>query len=132
MAKIEKKKEFQKLIAAGKQKGYLTYEEINDALPDNVTDSDAIDEVMNLLESNDIEIVENEKEHKAKQEEGGEEGEGKRARGDRGASSDSSDGDAPPAKGGEEEETMSRGLDPVRLYLKKMGSVALLTREGEI
>jgi RNA polymerase primary sigma factor len=132
MAKIEKKKEFQKLIATGKQKGYLTYEEINDALPDNVTDSDAIDEVMNLLESNDIEIVENEKEHKARQEEGGEEGEAKRPRGER-ASGAAADGDAPAAAASaEEEETMSRGLDPVRLYLKKMGSVALLTREGEI
>ncbi len=135
MAKIEKKKEFQKLIAAGKQKGYLTYEEINDALPDNVTDSDAIDEVMNLLESNDIEIVENEKEHKARQEEG--DSDEKRPRGERGAAAsgekgDSEEGERKPAGTSEEEETMSRGLDPVRLYLKKMGSVALLTREGEI
>jgi RNA polymerase primary sigma factor len=109
MSKLEKKKELQKLIAAGKEKGFLTFEEINDALPEEITESEEIDEVMALLEENDIEIVENEKQLKLIR---------KNAAGTHSEA--------------EEEEALSRGLDPVRLYLKKMGSVALLTREGEI
>jgi RNA polymerase primary sigma factor len=109
MAKLEKKKELQKLIAAGKEKGFLTFEEINEALPEDLTESEELDEVMTMLEEADIEIVENEKQLKAI----------KKAN------------PAAPAEA-EDEETLSRGLDPVRLYLKKMGSVALLTREGEI
>jgi RNA polymerase primary sigma factor len=115
MPKLEKKKELQKLIATGKEKGFLTYEEINEALPEEIIESDEIDEVMALLEDNDIEIVENEKQLKA----------GPRKTAPAAAA-------AAPAEAVEEEEALARGLDPVRLYLKKMGSVALLTREGEI
>jgi len=109
MPKIDKKKELQKLVQIGKEKGFLTYEEINDNLPDEITESDSIDEVMTLLEDNDIEVVENEKQFKqAKRQVAAEK------------------------EASEKEEALTRGLDPVRLYLKKMGSVALLTREGEI
>jgi len=111
MPKLEKKKELQKLITAGKEKGFLTYEEINEALPEELIESDEIDEVMTLLEENDIEIVENEKQLKL-------------------IKKNTAEGKAPAEA--EEEEALARGLDPVRLYLKKMGSVALLTREGEI
>ncbi|NBX77275.1 MAG: RNA polymerase sigma factor RpoD [Proteobacteria bacterium] len=109
MPKIDKKKELQKLVVLGKEKGFLTYEEINDALPEEISESDSIDEVMTLLEDNDIEIVENEKQFKQAK---------KQVAADK--------------EELEKEDTLSRGLDPVRLYLKKMGSVALLTREGEI
>ena len=109
MSKLEKKKELQKLIATGKEKGFLTYEEINEALPEEVTESEELDEVMALIEENDIEIVENEKQLKLM----------KKAT-------------TAQAEAADEEEALARGLDPVRLYLKKMGSVALLTREGEI
>ncbi len=57
MSKIEKKKELLKLIATGKEKGFLTYEEINEALPEEVTESEELDEVMALIEENEIEIV---------------------------------------------------------------------------
>ncbi len=117
-SKLEKKKELQKLIASGKEKGFLTYEEINDALPEEITNSDDLDEVMTLLEDNDIEIVENEKQLKGKKE------------GDKSSPSAEAAPAAPAAS--EEDEGLARGLDPVRLYLKKMGAVALLTREGEI
>jgi len=117
MSKLEKKKELQKLISSGKEKGFLTYEEINDALPEDITETEQLDEVMALIEENDIEVVENEKQVKGKK--GGAEGA-------------SDEKPAAAAKVGEEEEALARGLDPVRLYLKKMGSVALLTREGEI
>lgn len=128
MPKLEKKKELQKLVTLGKEKGFLTYEEINEALPEEVIESEEIDEVMTLLEDNDIEIVENEKQAKAN---GGKGAKGAAAPANAAAAGD--EAPAAPAKAeADEEDSMSRGLDPVRLYLKKMGSVALLTREGEI
>ncbi|NQW44834.1 MAG: RNA polymerase sigma factor RpoD, partial [Deltaproteobacteria bacterium] len=118
-SKLEKKKQLQKLIAAGKEKGFLTYEEINDALPEDVTESNELDEVMALIEDNDIEVVENEKQLKAQS--------GAKKASAAGASSEE---ETPVV--GKEEDSLGRGLDPVRLYLKRMGSVALLTRDGEI
>jgi len=119
-SKLEKKKELQKLLALGKEKGFLTYEEINDALPEDLTDSDQLDEVMTLIEDNEIEVVENEKQLKSQ---GG-------AKKSATPTAAAADDEAPVV--GKEEDSLGRGLDPVRLYLKKMGSVALLTREGEI
>ncbi|MSP18994.1 MAG: RNA polymerase sigma factor RpoD [Bdellovibrionales bacterium] len=118
-SKLEKKKQLQKLIATGKEKGFLTYEEINDALPEDVTESNELDEVMALIEDNDIEVVENEKQLKAQS--------GAKKASAAGASSEE---ETPVV--GKEEDSLGRGLDPVRLYLKRMGSVALLTRDGEI
>jgi RNA polymerase primary sigma factor len=120
MSKVDKKKELQKLISTGKEKGFLTYEEINEALPEEVTESDELDEVMALIEDADIEVVESEKDVKAA---GAKKGAGG---GDSKTETKAATAEA------DEEESLSRGLDPVRLYLKKMGSVALLTREGEI
>ncbi|MBY0371723.1 RNA polymerase sigma factor RpoD [bacterium] len=117
MAKVDKKKELQKLISAGKEKGFLTYEEINEALPEDITETEELDEVMAMIEEADIEVVESEKDVK---------GGGAAAAGGK----KTAEKETPQAS--EEEDSMSRGLDPVRLYLKKMGSVALLTREGEI
>ena len=110
-SKSENKKDFEKLITSGKEKGFLTYEEINDALPDDLTDSDTLDEVMGLIETADIKVVENESDFQEAAAEG--------EKGKKKAKS-------------EDEDVNTRGLDPVRLYLKRMGSVALLTREGEI
>ena len=121
MAKLEKKKEHQKIITLGKEKEIITYEEINDALPEDVTGAEELDELMALFEDNEIEVVESEKQLK----------ETKKA----GAAAPAADKDEDQPAGKPivtEEEALSRGLDPVRLYLKKMGAVALLTREGEI
>src|SRR3954471_3918307 len=98
MSKLEKKKELQKLIATGKEKGFLTYEEINEALPEEITESEELDEVMALIEDADIEVVESEKDVKA-------------------AGAKKKDGtattsDKPAAAEADEEETLSRGLDP--------------------
>ncbi|MCB0403849.1 MAG: RNA polymerase sigma factor RpoD [Bdellovibrionales bacterium] len=112
MAKLSKRKELLKLIQAGKKKGFLTYQEINEAIPEEIVESDDLDSVMSLIEENNIEIVESEKKWKLLK---------KQAK-------DQKEKEAPAAS----EEEATRGLDPVRLYLKKMGSVALLTREGEI
>ena len=66
MAKLEKKKEIQKLLSLGKEKGFLTYKEINDGLPEEIIESEALDKVMGMIEENEIEIVENEKQVKHK------------------------------------------------------------------
>src|SRR3954468_5720360 len=100
MSKLEKKKELQKLITAGKEKGFLTYEEINEALPEEMTESDDLDEVMAMIEDNDIEIVENEKQLKAIKKSAP------------AAQAAAAPGDAAAGAGAEEEETLARGLDP--------------------
>src|SRR3989338_1562333 len=123
MSKLEKRKELQKLLSAGKQKGFLTYEEINTALPDDISESEQLDAVMGLLEQAEIEVVENEKQFKVIQKQQAQKAKAL-------AAGKSTSTTATPAT--DEDSELSRGLDPVRLYLKKMGSVALLTREGEI
>src|SRR5882757_4298353 len=102
MSKLEKKKELQKLITAGKEKGFLTYEEINEALPEEITESDDLDEVMALIEDADIEIVENEKQLKAIKKNAPE-----------ATKAAAAPGDGAAGGGAEEEETLARGLDPV-------------------
>ncbi|MDF0644130.1 MAG: RNA polymerase sigma factor RpoD [Nitrospira sp.] len=125
MPKQELLVEVKKLISIGKEKGFLTYDELNSTLPAEVVSSEQFGSIMTMFGEMDIEIVDapegSERQAKARdREEGSDEGE---------------EGD-----GGEENEkeidltpgALSRTDDPVRLYLKEMGSVALLSREGEI
>lgn len=121
MAKLEKKKEIQKLLALGKEKGFLTYKEINDGLPEEIIESEALDQVMGMIEESEIEIVENEKAVKG----------AKKSADDKTPEGEEEAAEKPVLAAGDED-ALARGLDPVRLYLKKMGSVALLTRDGEI
>jgi len=60
MEKPVVKKSLDKLIAIGKKKGYLTYDEVNDFLPEHIVSSDDIDEVFEILNDEDIQIVDNE------------------------------------------------------------------------
>ncbi|RLA99595.1 MAG: RNA polymerase sigma factor RpoD, partial [Deltaproteobacteria bacterium] len=55
-------KEIQKLITMGKSKGYLTYDEINNALPDDITSPDDLEDVMDLFSEKDIQLIESEEE----------------------------------------------------------------------
>ena len=110
-----------KLIELGKTKGFVTYDEVNDHMPEDVVSTDQIDSWLSTLGDHGIEIVD--------------------APGNRGG-----DGDTPKAVdlGKDKEENASeeasededyaysRTSDPVRMYLRKMGSVSLLTREGEV
>jgi RNA polymerase primary sigma factor len=122
MKKPASKDGVQQLIDLGKSKGYLTYEEVNDALPANVVSADQIDDVMSMLGDEDIEIVDAATQVKISPKNlANADSEEKKAivhveRDE----SDSDDG------------LYSRSNDPVRMYLRKMGSVALLTREGEV
>ncbi|MCX5722936.1 MAG: RNA polymerase sigma factor RpoD [Nitrospirae bacterium] len=134
MAKQELLGEVKKLIAIGKEKGFLTYDELNSTLPAEVVSSEQFGSIMTMFGEMDIEIVdapEGERIKKARDaEELSEDAEGS----DSGAGA----GDENEKEEKDEKEidltpgALSRTDDPVRLYLKEMGSVALLSREGEI
>lgn len=105
--------EVRKLIDMGKEKGFLTYEEVNNALPPGVLSSEQIDDMMMLFVELGIEIVDDPK--KAK---------------NRKPVSDEPKSDL--KKKPEAKDDYVKGNDPVRMYLRKMGQVPLLTREGEV
>ena len=133
MAKPELLGEVKKLISMGKEKGFLTYDELNSTLPAEVVSSEQFGSIMTMFGEMDIEIVdapEGERIRKARDsEEASEEAEEGEVEAGTGAGDESEK---------EEKEidltpgALSRTDDPVRLYLKEMGSVALLSREGEI
>jgi len=109
--------DIKRLISVGKEKGYLTYDEVNEALPDDLVSPEKLDDMMMIFDEMDIEIVDSEQQVQVVRE-------------GMGADSDSLL---------EEEEDLhveadaaSRVTDPVKMYLREMGSVSLLTREGEV
>ena len=127
MAKQELLVEVKKLISIGKEKGFLTYDELNSTLPAEVVSSEQFGSIMTMFGEMDIEIVdapEGERQQKprpaAEQEDAAEET-------DEGDAGDDGEKEIDLTPG-----ALSRTDDPVRLYLKEMGSVALLSREGEI
>ncbi|HEV8326177.1 MAG TPA: RNA polymerase sigma factor RpoD [Nitrospiraceae bacterium] len=136
MAKPELLGEVKKLISMGKEKGFLTYDELNSTLPAEVVSSEQFGSIMTMFGEMDIEIVdapEGERIRKARDtEEASEEAEEADVEAGAGA------GEENEKEEKEEKEidltpgALSRTDDPVRLYLKEMGSVALLSREGEI
>jgi RNA polymerase primary sigma factor len=114
------RKEVQQLIEMGKSKGFLTYEEVNDALPADVV-ADQMDDVMGVLGDEDIEIVDAATQVKiAPKRVAEEEAAEKKTLPQRETKEEDGDG------------FYSKSNDPVRMYLRKMGSVSLLTREGEV
>jgi RNA polymerase primary sigma factor len=125
MPKQELLGEVKKLINLGKEKGFLTYDDLNSTLPADVVSSDQFSTIMTMFGEMDIEIVESaDTERTPKAAADGEE-----------AVEESEEGEAPEENEKEIDLTpgaLSRTDDPVRLYLKEMGSVALLSREGEI
>lgn len=125
MPKQELLGEVKKLITIGKEKGFLTYDELNSTLPAEVVSSDQFGSIMAMFGEMDIEIIEANDGDRPQ----------KRSEGEVGEDIEDVDSDS------EEENdkaidltpgALSRTDDPVRLYLKEMGSVALLSREGEI
>jgi len=117
-------KEIKKLLDMGVQRGYLTYEEVNELMPPEIIAPEAIDEIMNLLSENEIEVIDSAKRPK----DSDEEEEGEEVPLVPGVAVGAEEGSEEAPIGGE----LARGADPVKLYLKKMGSVSLLTREGEV
>src|SRR5277367_2626282 len=107
-----------KLVARGKERGYITYDELNTALPPDEVSSEQIEDTMSMLSEMGINLVESE------------EGEDT-ATATIGEEEAAPDGEVG-AAGNVDEEDLGRTDDPVRMYLREMGSVELLSREGEI
>ncbi len=105
-----------KMIKRGKERGYVTIDEINAALPQDKINSDLIEDTMAALSEMGITVTE---------EEGEEDDENRAKSGEEGESEEED-------KGNIDEADIGRTDDPVRLYLREMGSVELLSREGEI
>jgi len=103
----------------GKEKGFLTYEEVNDVLPSHVVAPEQIDDLMHLFGENDIIIVDS------------------AAKGEKLVSSKDNDGEEDVSSSDDEDDAISKTEsvsidDPVRMYLREMGTISLLTREGEV
>ncbi|MGE5308588.1 MAG: RNA polymerase sigma factor RpoD [Deltaproteobacteria bacterium] len=112
-SKTYSKEDVEKIIALGRQKGFVTYDEVNGLLPEGVSSSQDIDEIFDLLGAEDIQVIENEDEAA--------EIEKNRVR------------DVVGSESAIKAEEQSFPLDdPVKMYLKQMGSIPLLSREEEI
>src|SRR6187399_1174686 len=110
----EKYDEVKQLIAIGKEKGYLLYDEVNELLPADITSSDELDDLFSTFGSAGIEVVDSEKAY----------------RDDKlldrtGEGAEELELDLTPG-------ALDKTNDPVRMYLREMGTVPLLTREGEV
>ncbi len=109
------------LVALGQKKGFLTYDEVNEHMPDNIISSEEIDRWLSALSDEGIDIVDSADTAKAKSNSGKKAGKSLKDM----KKQNKEDAD-------EEDSSYSRSSDPVRMYLRKMGSVSLLTREGEV
>ena len=116
-----------KLIRSAKKRGYVTHDQINSVLPSEEVNSEQIEDVLAMFSEMGVNVVETE--------EASEEGEEQREEADEEAESESGElievQQKVPAKS-EAKEPTERTDDPVRMYLREMGSVELLSREGEI
>ncbi|MCB9779048.1 MAG: RNA polymerase sigma factor RpoD [Alphaproteobacteria bacterium] len=104
-------KEIQALIHMGKKRGYVTYEEMNTLLPTHLVSPDELDDLMIMFSELDIEVLKAARKQREEARRGPE----------------ATDGKKPADAAGQQ-----RSSDPVRMYLRKMGTVPLLSREGEI
>jgi RNA polymerase primary sigma factor len=108
------------LIAKGKEQGYLTYSEVNDHLPEDISDPDQVEEIIQMINDMGIQVFENAPDADellmAEAES---------------AADEIAAAEAAAALAAVETET-GRTTDPVRMYMREMGTVELLTREGEI
>src|SRR5579862_6714016 len=107
-----------KMVAKGKERGYVTYDELKAALPADEASSEQIEDTMSMLSEMGINLVENEEPVEE-------------------AAAEKPEAEKPEAEtestaGNVDEEDLGRTDDPVRMYLREMGSVELLSREGEI
>ena len=121
LALEEKYDQVRQLIAMGKERGYLLYDEVNDILPPEVHSSEEIDDLLSTFERNGIDVYEDLASAKAAlaASEGSDSTEVKEEAGE--------DGDLDLTPG-----SLEKTNDPVRMYLREMGTVPLLTREGEV
>ncbi len=113
----EKYKEVGKLILLGREKGYLNYDEVNDLLPEEMNSSEEIDDLLMLIGEQGIELVESRFAARHRDQDGSGNGDGPRE---------------DPSRVDLQALDLERTNDPVRMYLREMGTVPLLNKEGEI
>jgi RNA polymerase primary sigma factor len=101
-----------RMLARGKERGYVTYDELNAALPPDQVSSEQIEDTMTMLSELGVNVIENEESEEP-------------------ATPDAEEGDGE-VRGNLDDDDIGRTDDPVRMYLREMGSVELLSREGEI
>jgi RNA polymerase primary sigma factor len=117
MSDISERSEVKALMERGREKGFLTYDEVNDALPSDIVSSEQIDDVMSMFGEHEIEVVDDAKKMKLP---------------DKPPEQPEAKGEQEEQEEQEEDPGYGKSNDPVRMYLRKMGSVSLLTREGEV
>ena len=108
-----------KMIADARERGYITYDQLNAVLPPEQVSSDQIEDVMSMLSEMGIQVTEEEESEESEDPQGG-------------TDVATVAGSREVTLGGAEAEKLDRTDDPVRMYLREMGSVELLSREGEI
>jgi RNA polymerase primary sigma factor len=116
-----------KMIKQAKKRGYVTYEQLNAVMPSEEVTSEKIEDVLAMMNEMGINVVETEEADNEDDEEGREEAEEEEAEG-----GDLVEVSAKTPAKSEAKEPAERTDDPVRMYLREMGSVELLSREGEI
>ncbi|MDP5362122.1 MAG: sigma-70 family RNA polymerase sigma factor, partial [Paracoccaceae bacterium] len=108
-----------RMIADARERGYITYDQLNAVLPPEQVSSDQIEDVMSMLSEMGIQVTEEEESEESDELQGG-------------TDIATIAGSREVTLGGAEAEKLDRTDDPVRMYLREMGSVELLSREGEI
>ena len=108
------------LIAKGKEKGFLTYSEVNDHLPNGIVDPDQIEDIVNMINDMGISVFEKAPDSESMM------------LNDEVVSSDDDAAEEAEAALASVDAEFGRTTDPVRMYMREMGTVELLTREGEI
>ncbi len=117
--------DFEDLIEEGRDRGYVTYREINDLLPDDFVDPEALDDLIMTLRDLEIEVIDEAALESDMSKDADLEGEEK---GEKTSKTEESEEE----ERQDYEALFERTNDPVRMYLREMGSVSLLTREGEV
>jgi RNA polymerase primary sigma factor len=117
LGEFSQSNEIGQLVLQGKEKGYVTYEDVNNALPSNFIAPEQIDGLMNVFGENDIHVVDSD------------------SAGKKLVSENRTSEEKEPAQSDDSPATKSESVsidDPVRMYLREMGTISLLTREGEV
>src|SRR5262245_40526973 len=120
-AQKESERKKRELINMGKAKGFLTYDEVNEHMPESIVSSDQMDDWLSAFSGEGIEIVDSSSKIKVAEKSDSEEEEEEDVEAKKDEVEEEEDADG-----------YSKTNDPVRMYLRKMGSVSLLTREGEV
>ncbi|HIF02831.1 MAG TPA: sigma-70 family RNA polymerase sigma factor, partial [Nitrospinaceae bacterium] len=117
LGEFSQSNEIGQLVLQGKEKGYVTYEDVNNALPSNFIAPEQIDGLMNVFGENDIHVVDSD------------------SAGKKLVSENRTSEEKEPAQSDDSTPNKSESVsidDPVRMYLREMGTISLLTREGEV